>query len=444
MERPEPWLLDAIDAGLLLRALRAPPPGGAPIELVLYCMQGARATGDDAARPPRGGGGAGPARRQSSGRRATLASEGDADGALEEEPELSMPQMATGLGEPEIKDLAYLIVAATCRDGAAGELLQTVRSQLDVDEEGAAEVERLVALVEGAIARTQAADKGVAPLSADWSASLELVLVLLETVLPKDFKRFKSFVAWRDTLQNAVLQTLLQGVRDSWRPPQPRDGEAAAPAPSAQQLLARLKGSLRRCDVRSADDFDEAEYREATRSLNRTTLDLVKCLGTGWRFPWGLRVRLCEVLLRGVFDSLEEGAYIAEADEYLQMLQTRVWPLLGVSPSMHNSCFAWIHFRQFVITKTPALVGSTKALLRRLAQVSSSARRAQQGNAAGVGRRADDVAPEDAALACEVGACVIEWVGERVADYHRRAKALGGPRVLSGLVDVLAFAAQSR
>jgi len=39
MERPEPWLLDALDANLLLRALRAPPPGGAPIELVLYCMQ---------------------------------------------------------------------------------------------------------------------------------------------------------------------------------------------------------------------------------------------------------------------------------------------------------------------------------------------------------------------------------------------------------------------
>lgn len=30
----------------------------------------------------------------------------------------------------------------------------------------------------------------------------------------------------------------------------------------------------------------------------------------------------------------------------LPLLQTRVWPLLGVSPSMHNSCFAWIHFRQ--------------------------------------------------------------------------------------------------
>jgi len=52
------------------------------------------------------------------------------------------------------------------------------------------------------------------------------------------------------------------------------------------------------------------------------------------------------MLLRGVFDTLEEGAYISEADDYLQLLQSRVWPLLGVSASMHNSCFAWVHFRQ--------------------------------------------------------------------------------------------------
>lgn len=39
MDKPEAWLLEALDANLLLRALRAPPPGGAPIELVLYCTQ---------------------------------------------------------------------------------------------------------------------------------------------------------------------------------------------------------------------------------------------------------------------------------------------------------------------------------------------------------------------------------------------------------------------
>ena len=48
---------------------------------------------------------------------------------------------------------------------------------------------------------------------------------------------------------------------------------------------------------------------------------LPQCLGSGWAFPWGLRARLCEVLLRGVFDTLDEGAYIAEADDYLALLQ---------------------------------------------------------------------------------------------------------------------------
>ncbi|KAI8470006.1 MAG: hypothetical protein J3K34DRAFT_521690 [Monoraphidium minutum] len=450
MERPEPWLLDALDAGLLLRALRAPPPGGAPIELVLYCMQGARATGDGALRREL-------SRRLTMGSRRSMGpSEADPDG--EAEPVLRVPKMASGLGEGAVKDLAYLVVAATCRDAAAGELLQTVRSQLDVDGERAAEVERLVGLVEGAIARTRA-DKGAPPLSESWSAGLELVMVLLETVLPKDFKKFKSFVAWRDTLCNALLQALLQGVRDSWRPP---PGPEGAQPPSAQRLLARLKGSLRRVDVRCADDFDEGEYRAAARDLNANTLEIVRCLGTGWSFPWGLRVRLCEMLLRGVFDSLEEGAYIAEAEEYLALLQTRVWPLLGVSAPMHNCCFAWIHFRQFVVTKTPALVGSVKALLRRLAQLIAARRAAAAATPAGAGaaggaggrapvaglvaggQGAEEVAADDLALTAEVGSCILDWVAERGADYHRRAKALGGPKVLAGLVDVLAFAAQSR
>lgn len=39
--------------------------------------------------------------------------------------------------------------------------------------------------------RTQPCIPGVLPVSESWSGSLELVLVLLETVLPKDFKRFK-------------------------------------------------------------------------------------------------------------------------------------------------------------------------------------------------------------------------------------------------------------
>jgi hypothetical protein len=34
---------------------------------------------------------------------------------------------------------------------------------------------------------------------------------------------------------------------------------------------------------------------------------------------------------------------------------------------MHNAGFAWVHFRQFVVTRHPGLVAKTKALLKRLA-----------------------------------------------------------------------------
>jgi len=76
-------------------------------------QQGTRSTGEEAAKP----------RSQLSRRRtgpggSRSLGASDEDGALlgdDFEPELSIPQLATGLQEAEIKDLAYLIVAATCR-----------------------------------------------------------------------------------------------------------------------------------------------------------------------------------------------------------------------------------------------------------------------------------------------------------------------------------------
>jgi hypothetical protein len=71
---------------------------------------------------------------------------------------------------------------------------------------------------------------------------------------------------------------LRRAQRRSYHLPLTQPARARACPPS------RLKGSLRRCDVRTADDFDEGEYREATQTLGRTTLGLVKVgLGPGGR-----------------------------------------------------------------------------------------------------------------------------------------------------------------
>lgn len=71
---------------------------------------------------------------------------------------------------------------------------------------------------------------------------------------------------------------------------------------------------------------------------------------TGWAYPWAVRIRLCDLMLRGMFDTLDEASYVESKDALLQLLQNRVWPLLGISKHIHSTIYAWIHFRQFAVT----------------------------------------------------------------------------------------------
>ena len=66
----------------------------------------------------------------------------------------------------------------------------------------------------------------------------------------------------------------------------------------------------------------------------------------GWSFPWGLRARLAELLLRGIFDTLDEGQYTEQRQELVGLLQGPAWRQLGVTPDVHSAVFAWVHYRQ--------------------------------------------------------------------------------------------------
>lgn len=52
--------------------------------------------------------------------------------------------------------------------------------------------------------------------------------------------------------------------------------------------------------------------------------------------------------------------------------QTRLWPQLGVSPVLHNTCFAWSHFLQYAATRAMPLLVRCRALLKRLAALSAA------------------------------------------------------------------------
>lgn len=57
------------------------------------------------------------------------------------------------------------------------------------------------------------------------------------------------------------------------------------------------------------------------------------CCNRAHTLPWA---PLCS-LLRGVFDTVDEASYIPDVSAYLKLLETRVWPLLGISPTVHNT-----------------------------------------------------------------------------------------------------------
>lgn len=86
------------------------------------------------------------------------------------------------------------------------------------------------------------------------------------------------------------------------------------------------------------------------RLCELTAHSLDRVLRTGWAYPWAVRIRLCDLMLRGLFDTLDEASYVESKDALLQLLQTRVWPLLGISKHIHSTIYAWIHFRQFAVT----------------------------------------------------------------------------------------------
>ncbi|GER43304.1 hypothetical protein STAS_20150 [Striga asiatica] len=74
-----------------------------------------------------------------------------------------------------------------------------------------------------------------------------------------------------------------------------------------------------------------------------------------WTAAYHLNMRLYEKLLFGVFDILEDGQLIEEAEEILKLLKM-TWSVLGITERLHHALFAWVLFQQFVATEEAVLL----------------------------------------------------------------------------------------
>ncbi|KAK3009514.1 hypothetical protein RJ639_014099 [Escallonia herrerae] len=107
----------------------------------------------------------------------------------------------------------------------------------------------------------------------------------------------------------------------------------------------------------------ELQRTDCLRSLREIAVPLAERPARGdltgevchWADGYHLNVRLYEKLLLSVFDVLDEGKLTEEVEEILELLKS-TWRILGITETIHYTCYAWVLFRQFVITSEQGLL----------------------------------------------------------------------------------------
>lgn len=129
-------------------------------------------------------------------------------------------------------------------------------------------------------------------------------------------------------------------------------GESGRKASELRILLAKIEES-----EFLPSSTGELQRTECLRALREMAIPLAERPSRGdltgevchWADGYHLNVRLYEKLLLSVFDVLDEGKLTEEVEEMLELFKS-TWRVLGITETIHYTCFAWVLFRQYVIT----------------------------------------------------------------------------------------------
>lgn len=136
----------------------------------------------------------------------------------------------------------------------------------------------------------------------------------------------------------------------------------------------------------------------AWRSPDAGTTDICH-----WVDGYPLNVQIYTALLSSIFDLKDEISVLDEVDELMELMK-KTWSILAINRSIHNLCFSWVLFQQYVLTGQvePDLLGASFAMLT---EVASDAKKVDR-----------DVVYVKM-LGC-VLASMKKWCEKRLLDYH--------------------------
>ncbi|KAF8379444.1 hypothetical protein HHK36_028880 [Tetracentron sinense] len=175
----------------------------------------------------------------------------------------------------------------------------------------------------------------------------QISLGLLNCIVKSDFHNDKSYMQWKKRQAN-ILEELLY---------------CSSTFKTAEHM--NIRSSLSK--IRNTEEWEmrmsPSERTDVLLAIRRFSSKLSSLSGEFgiqgetyyWTRSYHLNIKLYEKLLSCVFDILEEGQLIEEADEILMLIKL-TWSTLGITQKMHDILYVWVLFRQFVETDEEMLL----------------------------------------------------------------------------------------
>ncbi|XP_073123042.1 protein unc-13 homolog [Henckelia pumila] len=220
-----------------------------------------------------------------------------------------------------------------------------------------------------------------------------LPLELLRHLKPSEFNDAHEYHQW----QKRQLQILEAGLLL----------HPSIPLEKSDPSAAKFRDIIHACEAKA---IDTGKNSEAMRILCNSVVSLA------WRSPDGsttdvchwadgypLNVQIYRALLSSVFDLKDETMVLDEVDELLELMK-KTWSTLGINRSVHNLCFTWVLFEQYVVTgmAEPDLLGASLAMLTEVA----------------IDAKRTDRDPVYVQMLASVLKAIKKWSEMRLLDYH--------------------------
>ncbi|CAN1813569.1 Protein unc-13 homolog [Linum perenne] len=356
-----------------------------------------------------------------------------------------LPTFATGITDDDLRETAYEVLLACA--GASGGLIvpskekkkdkksrlmrklgrsktQSLASQSDRAPGMVGLLETMRAQMEISESMDIRTRKGLLnALAGKVGKRMDTLLIPLELlccISRTEFSDKKAYIRW----QKRQLFMLEEGLINH---PVVGFGESGRKGSELRILLAKIEESEFR-----ESSAGELQRTDCLRSLREIAIQLVERPARGdltgevchWADGYHLNVKLYEKLLLSMFDILDEGKLTEEVEEILELFKS-TWRVLGITETIHYTCYTWVLFRQFVITRE---LGVLHHAIEQLNRIPLREQRGPQErlHLKSLSSRVDG---EELSFLQSFLSPIQKWADKRLGDYHLHFSEVRGKKI---------------